>query len=138
MPQLEGKVAVVTGGGRGLGRAYCEALAREGAQVVAADIRDTAETVAAVAAAHGKGGLQLVDIGEDLGKYFGVDAGVLVLDVPPGSALKPGDILRRIDDADIGNAREAYRLLAELDAAGEATVPAMHEAVQWHQQDFCW
>ena len=76
----------------------------------------------AVAAAHGKGGLQLVDIGEDLGKYFGVDAGVLVLDVPPGSALKPGDILRRIDDADIGNAREAYRLLAELDAAGEATV----------------
>lgn len=76
----------------------------------------------AMAAAHGKGGLQLVDIGEDLGKYFGVDAGVLVLNVPPGSALKPGDILRRIDDADIGNANEAYRLLAELEAAGEATV----------------
>ena len=52
--QLEGKVAVVTGGGRGLGRAYCEALAREGAAVVAADIRDTAETVAAVAAANGR------------------------------------------------------------------------------------
>ena len=76
----------------------------------------------AAAAAHGKGGLQLVDIGEDLGKYFGVDAGVLVLDVPPGSLLKPGDILRRIDDADIGNANEAYRLLADLEAAGEATV----------------
>ena len=50
MSQLEGKVAVVTGGGRGLGRAYCEGLAREGAAVVAADIRDTADTVAAVAA----------------------------------------------------------------------------------------
>ena len=54
MSQLEGKVAVVTGGGRGLGRAYCEALARGGAAVVAADIRDTAETVAAVAATNGR------------------------------------------------------------------------------------
>ena len=54
MLQLEGRVAVVTGGGRGLGRAYCEMLAREGAQVVAADIRDTAGTVAAIAAAGGR------------------------------------------------------------------------------------
>ena len=76
----------------------------------------------AAAAARRKGGLELVDIGEDLGKYFGVDAGVLVLDVPPGGELKPGDILRRINDADIGNADEAYRLLAKLDEAGEAAV----------------
>ena len=34
----EGKVAIVTGGGRGLGAAYCRALAAEGAHVVAADI----------------------------------------------------------------------------------------------------
>jgi 3-oxoacyl-[acyl-carrier protein] reductase len=34
----EGKVAIVTGGGRGLGTAYCRALAAEGAHVVAADI----------------------------------------------------------------------------------------------------
>ena len=73
-------------------------------------------------AAHRMGGLQLRDIGEDLGKYFGVDAGVLVLDVPPGSELRPGDIVRRIDGADVGNAREAYRLLADLEEAGEATV----------------
>lgn len=53
MSGLEGKVAIVTGGGRGLGRAYCEALAADGAAVVAADIRDTAETVAAVEAAGG-------------------------------------------------------------------------------------
>ncbi len=54
MGQLDGKVAIVTGGGRGIGRAYCEALATEGAGVVAADIRDTGETVAAVEAAGGK------------------------------------------------------------------------------------
>ena len=35
---LNGKVAVVTGGGGGCGKAYCLALAGEGARVVAADI----------------------------------------------------------------------------------------------------
>ena len=56
--------------------------------------------------------LKLVDIGEDLGDYFGVDAGVLVLDTPSNSDLRPGDILKRIDDADVGSSDEAYRLLA--------------------------
>ena len=48
MMQLSNKVIVVTGGGRGLGRAYCEAMAKQGASVVAADIRDTKATVDAV------------------------------------------------------------------------------------------
>lgn len=55
--------------------------------------------------------LKLVDAGADLGAYFGVDAGVLVLDAPPNSELKPGDIVRRIDGADVASADEAYRLL---------------------------
>ena len=63
--------------------------------------------------------LQLVDIGEDLGDYFGVDAGVLVLDTPTNSDFRPGDILKRIDDADVGSSAEAYRLLS---GDGEAAV----------------
>ena len=36
----EGKVVIVTGGGRGLGAGYCRALAGEGASVVVADITE--------------------------------------------------------------------------------------------------
>jgi 3-oxoacyl-[acyl-carrier protein] reductase len=45
--QLAGKVAIVTGAARGLGKAYAQALAAEGAHVVAGDVRDCGETVKA-------------------------------------------------------------------------------------------
>jgi 3-oxoacyl-[acyl-carrier protein] reductase len=44
--RLKDRVAIVTGAARGIGQAYCLALAREGAHVVAADILSCAETVA--------------------------------------------------------------------------------------------
>ncbi len=53
--RLDGKVAVVTGGGNGIGRACCARFAEEGADVVVADVLDDggAATVAAVEA-HGR------------------------------------------------------------------------------------
>ena len=38
MGSLEKKVAIVTGGGHGIGKVYCQGLAKEGASVVVADI----------------------------------------------------------------------------------------------------
>lgn len=49
---LEGAVAIVTGGAHSIGRAFSEALAREGAQIVIADIRDGREAAAEIGRAH--------------------------------------------------------------------------------------
>lgn len=42
MDQLEDKVAIVTGGGMGLGQAVCEEMASRGAIVVVADVNEEA------------------------------------------------------------------------------------------------
>ncbi len=59
MGRMNGKVVVITGAAQGLGRAYAESLAAEGAKVVVTDVQETDEAVAAVKAAGGEAiGLQ--------------------------------------------------------------------------------
>jgi NAD(P)-dependent dehydrogenase (short-subunit alcohol dehydrogenase family) len=67
--ELSGKVAVVTGAGQGLGRAYAVALARAGASVVVNDL-DTraAEETAALA------GERATAVGGDVGDRAAADA----------------------------------------------------------------
>jgi NAD(P)-dependent dehydrogenase (short-subunit alcohol dehydrogenase family) len=51
----EHRVAVVTGAGQGIGQAYAQRLARDGASVVAVDLADPAETLELIEAAGGRG-----------------------------------------------------------------------------------
>jgi NAD(P)-dependent dehydrogenase (short-subunit alcohol dehydrogenase family) len=53
MARLDGRVAIVTGGARGIGRHYSQALAAQGARVMIADIADGGELAGELAKRHG-------------------------------------------------------------------------------------
>jgi NAD(P)-dependent dehydrogenase (short-subunit alcohol dehydrogenase family) len=53
MARLAGKIAIVTGGAKGIGRHYSQALAAEGAKVMIADIADGRALADEIAGRHG-------------------------------------------------------------------------------------
>src|SRR5262245_30045713 len=126
---LHGKVALVTGGSRGIGRAIAVALARRGAKVVInyASREDAArETAAAVEAAGGQSeisGFEVADAGavaaaiKAIGKYHG---GLDILVNNAGVAIN-GLILRFSDEqwqkslaVNLGGAFHCIRAAASL------------------------
>ena len=53
MGRLDGRVAIVTGGAKGIGGHYSRALAAEGARLMIADIADGKEVAESLAREHG-------------------------------------------------------------------------------------
>ena len=61
---LDGRIAVITGAGRGIGRAYCQRLAADGAHVVAVDVAEPDATVSLLTDAGGTATAATCDIGD--------------------------------------------------------------------------
>lgn len=67
MARLQGRVAIVTGGAKGIGVHYSKALAAEGAQVMIADIADGSALASEIAAQHGRNstGSMIFDVSDE-------------------------------------------------------------------------
>src|SRR5215470_6164535 len=67
MGRLSERAAIVTGGARGIGRHYADALAAEGAQVMIGDVLDGAPVAQEICVKHGQGAAAslTVDVGDE-------------------------------------------------------------------------
>jgi NAD(P)-dependent dehydrogenase (short-subunit alcohol dehydrogenase family) len=106
---MDGRVAIVTGGGSGLGRAMAEAIAEAGGHAVVADVMtDNAHATAeAIVAAGGRASAAAVDVTDEDSIKRAVDETVAAhgrLDVVFCNAGISG-FYRRIDEVDIAEWR---------------------------------
>ncbi|MEP0942429.1 MAG: glucose 1-dehydrogenase [Rhizobiaceae bacterium] len=133
MGRLDGKTAVITGAGRGIGAVMAKHMAAEGANVVVSDVLDTAETVAAIKGAGGNAIGLNVDVTSDADlaamveateKEFG-ELNVLVNNASIFAALQPKPFMQidndEFDKVMTVNARGVHQ-------ATKAVVPAMLRA----------
>ncbi len=67
MPRLDGRVAILTGGAKGIGKHYAQALASEGARLMIADIADGSEVAAALARDFGANSVEstITDVSDE-------------------------------------------------------------------------
>lgn len=75
------------------------------------------------------GDLELVELNKDLGRYFGTDAGLLVVSAPKSDALKlqAGDVIQSIDGREPTSVGHAMRILASYQAGEQLELGIMRD-----------
>jgi len=129
--ELAGKVALVTGGGAGIGRAICLKLARMGAAVAVMDVREEAAAgvVSEIEGTGGRGLAVACDVTDYSAVTAAVDRVVLELGVPYILVNNAGiDIVRMFVDTD----EALWRRLTDVNYIGflavtHAVAPKMIE-----------
>ena len=133
MGRIEGKTAVITGAGRGIGAVMAQHMASEGANVVVTDVLDTAGTVDAIKSASGTALGMSCDVTSDESLAAVVEAtekefgalDILVNNASIFAALQPKPFLQidndEFDKVMMVNARGVHQ-------ATKAVVPAMLRA----------
>ena len=90
--KLEGRVAIVTGGGSGIGRGICRQIAKEGGKVVVCDI--DAESAAATVASITEDGGEATSLKTDVTKKSEVRKMVEESRTKYGRIAKPSDVAK--------------------------------------------
>lgn len=72
--------------------------------------------------------VEVTDLNPELGTYFGVDSGILVLKAGDETALKAGDVIVAVGDQDVATSSDLYERLK--DASGSVTVQRDGKAIE--------
>jgi S1-C subfamily serine protease len=75
------------------------------------------------------GDLELVEVNEGLGKYFGTDSGVLVVSAPESDVLQlqDGDVIRSIDGREPTSVKHAMRILGSYQPGEKLKLEIMRD-----------
>lgn len=80
-------------------------------------------------AGHGLGDMELVELSEGLGRYFGTDSGLLVVSAPESNELQlqDGDVIQSIDGRQPKSVRHALQILGSYQAGEKLELQIMRD-----------